>query len=62
VALTEQGTLEAFQAVAVDDVKGGHRHTAIMLCHKRKSKGADVDLYARPVDGRRTYFAKRDSA
>src|SRR5258705_4764810 len=23
-------------------------------CHKRKSIGADVDLYARPVDGRRT--------
>jgi len=23
-------------------------------CHKRKSIGADVDLYALPVDGRRT--------
>jgi hypothetical protein len=29
---------------------GGTSH----LCHKRKSIGADVDLYARPVDGRRT--------
>ena len=36
------------------DLRQGHRPVWSVSRHKRKSIGADVDLYARPVDGRRT--------